>query len=176
MRIRNDTAPKRDNKNYYSNPAYYKEFKKKFPQYSGSTFLAVVSDFNSMLREEIIEQGFEWNVFSHLGKIAVYKYRPKITKRPDGRLSLPINVRETAKLWEAKPELRKKKYVYHMNEHSDGYMCKIFWTKFKENMRVRNQHFVNFAPVVRFSKAVRAAILEKRSHENYFIYEAFNNK
>jgi hypothetical protein len=64
----------------------------------------------------------------HLG------YRIKIIKRKinpldkDGNFipySFPVDWKETRALWKANPQLKNKKLIYHLNDHTDGHIYRI---------------------------------------------------
>lgn len=162
---------------YNGMPEYYKAFKNKHPELNipPSLFNQVVTDFNLAIRDKIIMEGFEFHMYS-AGTLAVYKYKRKIRKsKKTGRYNLPIDKKATWELWNSNPIAKaEKRYVYHMNEHTDGFSAKIFWLKpYKVNL-FHNQGFYTFEPVVRFSTAVYKAITEDGTIEKYFIYEPFN--
>jgi hypothetical protein len=143
---------------------------------SRATADRIIRKFNRKLRDMIVDDGFEWNMFGNMGKLAVYKFKPEIKRKKNGQLNLPINWPDTMKLWKEKPELYKLNYVYHMNEHSDGYVCKFFWIKYpsEEGVGFANQSPVTFTSSSRLSKTIRKSILTKGSHENYYIFEPYN--
>lgn len=174
MRIKPSQSPRQDYQSYYNSKDYYKFFKKRMPGYSPGVFRSVNRDFNKILRDLLVEEGFEWNMFGNIGRLAVYKYKPEIKRREDGRLSLPINAKATGKLWKEKPELKKKKYVYHLNEHSDGYVCKIFWVRHQIKTSLHHRNLMMFIPSREFKRMVYRGIVQRQTHENYFVFEAFN--
>lgn len=162
--------------NYYSTKDAYTDEIKDLGV-SRIEFSKIVNDFNLAVRDLIIEEGFEWNMPFNFGQLSVYKFKPKIKKRSNNPnlLSLPINPRATAKLWREKPELKNVKYVYFMNDKTDGYICSAFYTKSNYSLRfIKNLHYVMFTPVTRFNKSINKAIQEKDSHLKYFIFERLN--
>jgi len=159
--------------NSFGHKDYYKELEIKV---SRGQYLRIIRKFNMMVRNQIALEGFEWNMFESFGKMAVYKYRPTIRKREDNTLSLPINWKETSKLWKEKPELKDTKFVYHLNQNTDGYICKIFWVKFSGFAAVKNQNYVFFKRVDEFRKIVSHAIRYNHADRNYFIFSNFNNE
>jgi len=162
---------------YFGMPEYYKAFKRSHPtiKITPALFNSIVTDYNLAIRDKIIKDGFEYHMYA-TGTLAVYKYKRKIRKNPEtGRYNLPIDKKATWELWNSNPKAREeKKYVYHMNEHTDGYGAKIFWLKPYKVNAFRNQLFYVFSPVVRFSSAVHKAIMNEKSMDKYFIHEPFN--
>lgn len=161
---------------YSSKDGYTDEFEKL--GVSKQEYLSIVSEFNLAVREAIVEDGFEWNIFGNLGLLAVYKYRPEVKKRKKNPnlLTLPINPRATAELWRNNPELKHKKYVYYINNKTDGFICKPFYIRGRNVPRTyKNFDIVTFTPVYRFKSSIKKAIDEKNAHLNYFIFEPYNN-
>lgn len=172
------TAPRKSlGTDFHNTKQYYS----KFLQPPGSSISAaqykrIITKFNLALRDKIVASGFEWSIFYQFGKLAVYKYKPVIKTGKHGRPTLPINARATHDLWEAHPEYRKKKYVYHMNNHTNGYLCKIFYTKVHTASPFKNLQLTQFLPCYRFKNSVWRAIIKDNGIENYFTFDLFNAK
>lgn len=142
-----------------------------------SEFREMCLEFNLAVRQLIVEEGFEFSIPYGIGKLAVYKYKPEIKPRKNNPklLTLPINPRATAELWRKSPELKGNKYVYYLNNNTDGYICKPFYTKNKDMpMGLTNLYYVMFTPVSRFNKSIKDAIDNKDAHLSYFIFDQLN--
>lgn len=57
---------------------------------------------------------------------------------------LKIDWFSTNKLWRENPELKKKQYVYFLNEHSDGWYAVWHWVKF--NIKIKGRRSYSFDP------------------------------
>lgn len=105
-----------------------------------------------------------------LGNLYVVKEKREIKYDPETDQiinTLPVNIAETLKLWKARPELRKKKFIRYTNEHSDGYMYRL---KYEVSMATfKGKQYYNF----KYSKPVREKLNENINNKNI---EVFLNK
>lgn len=81
-----------------------------------STFKAVLMEFNRIVKEEILERSGAFKMPHGLGLLCIGKYKPK-----------HYNSKGLSIDFKASKELGKK--VYHLNEHSNGYKYRLFWSK-----------------------------------------------
>lgn len=61
---------------------------------------------------------------------------------------------------------KRGKTIYHLNEHSDGWWARWYWTRF--NNRITNVIFYSFHPTRANSRAVAAIMKQKDGHKRYF--------
>jgi hypothetical protein len=114
----------------------------------------ILRDFGIAVLNLILYKNFEFRFPYKLGYLVLRKIKktPKLT--PEGKFdkkSLPIDFGSSYKLWLqqypglSRAEINKipnKKHVYHLNEHSDGYMFKFFWDK--KGSSVKNHRIYTF--------------------------------
>jgi len=174
------TRPKRRRTpNYNGTPEYYKYFRKLHPtlrkKVTPKLFRDVITDFNLLVTDKIVENGFEF-ITPGFGRIAIFKRKSKIKKFEDGRFNLPINWKATFTLWKNDASAKEqKKYIYHMNEHTNGWIAKIYWIRNKVIPCYDNLRNYEFQPVERFTKLVYPAIMYRNSMDNYPIFVAFTD-
>ena len=79
-------------------------------------FKRILGQFNTNLRHLLLEGSEGFKMPYRLGYLQIVKYKPKTYT--DKSLSVDY---KTSK------ELNKK--IYHLNEHSDGYKYRFYWSK-----------------------------------------------
>ena len=108
---------------------WYKRDRRSVPL-KRTLYTQLLREFFKFLRDQLLDEGIKLVMPYKLGTLQVVgvKDKPKVMK--NGKLSgVAINWQETRKLWEEKPELRNKEFVYYTNTHTDGYRFKFFWSK-----------------------------------------------
>ncbi len=149
---------------------FYKFYKQEYnSKVNRSLFGKIVKDFFYLLIHEIF-RGFIYNMPYKLGAIGVRKYKPKIYFDENGfnfkKSNVSIDFGATNKLWRENPELKHKKYIYHTNEHTNGYKFRIKWSK--KGAYVKNIGRFKFSPMRGFNRALNKYIKE---HPNQQYYE-----
>lgn len=89
----------------------------------------IIYTYNSMLVTHLLETGEKIKLPYGLGEIVVNKYKPKRYKiLPDGteKINLSVDWQETKK---------QGKYVYHLNQHTEGYKFYWMWNYWKARLK-----------------------------------------
>ena len=94
----------------------------------------IITGYHEMAREDLAK-GEPIYFKKQLGNLLVYKERREVKINEKGEVvnNLPINLPETFKLWEMKPELKHKTYVRFLNKHSDGFYFSFSYQMSKAN-------------------------------------------
>lgn len=122
----------------------YKRLSKKhglsYPQIS-----KILSMYHKMAREDFAN-GEPIYLKAKLGNLQLYKEKREVYVDNDGKIvnDLPINFRETFKLWKSKPELKNKTYIRYTNTHSDGFMFSTSYQISKANFKFKNIYTFQF--------------------------------
>lgn len=138
-----------------------------------SNYCAILSDFNKAIIGEIIYDNFEFILPARLGTLSIVKIKPTVrVDKKTGKIgySLPINWKATKELWADDIEAKEKKIlVRHLNEHTNGYLCKWRYSKHKATYRWKSAYsFLMCRP----SKNELAKFLQDPTREsNYYIYD-----
>lgn len=106
----------------------------------------IIKMYHEMAREDFAK-GESFHFKEKLGNLQLYKEKREVYIDEDGKLvnELPINWRETYKLWKEKPELKEKKvYVRYTNEHSDGFMFTAVYQISKATFKFKNVYTFQF--------------------------------
>lgn len=102
--------------------------------------MEIVKDFMLFLQDTLLETG-EIILPQKCGTIRIIGHKTYIRYDENGNLKNRIDYNATRKLWEKDLEAKlKKQYVYHLNEHSNGYYYTFTWSKNKVPLRNKNNY------------------------------------
>lgn len=105
-----------------SNPYYLT-----YPQ-----FVSIIKDFNVAIFNLLLYNAFVFRMPFSLGEVSIRKKKVEPYIDKEGKLvnNLPIDYRATKLLHDRDPDAKEKDIkVYHSNEHSDGYVAKLYYDK-----------------------------------------------
>lgn len=112
-----------------------------------ATYCSVIRSFNNRLADSLIIDAMEFKMPFRLGKLRIKKFKQKIKLDENGNIdkkNLPVNWKKTWDMWFDiypgldRAEIKKipnKKVIYHLNEHTSGYRCVLFWDKINCNVK-----------------------------------------
>ena len=107
----------RKNKKSYTIADMYRHYCKNINKdVSYVRYKSILDKFNKVVRDEILERSKAFKMPYGLGTICIVKYRPKSYSQK----SLSVDYKSS------KEEGKK---IYHLNEHSNGYKYRLFWSK-----------------------------------------------
>ena len=105
------------------------------------TFSNILKDFNLEIARMILEENLEFRMPASMGTVRVRKYKKRIKFNEDGtvdRKNTPINWKASKDLWakeypglspEELKQIKGKPMVYYLNEHTEGYVFRLYWNK-----------------------------------------------
>lgn len=111
-----------------------------------SRFKRVLEAFNTNIAQAILDRSEGFKMPSGLGYIRIVKYKPK-----------SLNEKSLSVDYKASKEYDKR--IYHLNEHSDGYKFRLYWSK---------------VPVT-FSDRYKYQLSLVRANKRYLAQLIFNN-
>tara|TARA_R110000744_G_scaffold345108_2_gene450525 strand:+ start:4512 stop:4958 length:447 start_codon:yes stop_codon:yes gene_type:complete len=114
-------------------------------------YRAVCEDFNKRIVEDILMKAKEFKMPYRLGTLRIKKKKMNYSKKN----KLKINWLETNKY---------KKVIYHLNDHTDGFNYRWFWSKV--NAVIKNKSVYSFQ-ATRTNKRRLAGLL-KNKKVDYF--------
>lgn len=131
------------NTKYYVDYIYRRLNKKyglTYPQIS-----AIISMYHKLAREDY-SKGEPVFFKKHMGNLQLYKEKREVYVNDKGEVinELPINFRETWRLWNEKPELKNKTYVRYVNKHSDGFLFTTSYQISKARYKFKNVYTFQF--------------------------------
>ena len=104
----------RNRKQSYTTYDIYNNYDKR-DQIPYSTFRGIVDKLNDSILS-VLQNGQNYKLPCSLGTVQIVKYKPKEYNKQ----SLSIDFNESKKL---------DKRIYHLNEHSNGYKYRLYWSK-----------------------------------------------
>lgn len=124
---------------YYA--AYSREHKDDGLYIDYKTYSKLLDEVMKGIASVMISQMYDFKLPHGLGKVITRKFEPKIRYDDNGEpyIRRAIDWKETNKMWEEHPELRKVQYVYFTNEHSMGYTFTVMYRK--SGVRFSNRLF-----------------------------------
>lgn len=117
----------RKNKKAYTFYDMYKEMQIQVPY---SQYISVLTEMCNVILEYVLESSEGFKMPYGLGFVQIGKYRPK--KFTPECLSVD---------YKASKEYNKK--IYHLNEHSDGYKYRFYWSKIPQTFPDRYRYQLN---------------------------------
>lgn len=128
---------------------YYRFFVRKHNKrhISRNIFGAVVREFNEHVRDRLSTKGIGYIFPSKIGKVELRKKKTEVFVDDDGKIinKLPINWRETRKLWKSNPKAREDRVkIKYTNEHTDGYTFRILYLRAKANYKNKSIYKIQF--------------------------------
>lgn len=94
---------------------------------SYNTFKTILNEFNSELKNCLLESSEGFKMPFGLGYVQIVKYKPKSYTRK----SLSIDYKSSAQYG---------KIIYHLNEHSNGYKYRLYWSKIPQTFPDRYKY------------------------------------
>lgn len=105
----------------------YKQYIKDGSDVSYLRFKAILERFNQIVLETLLERSEGFKMPYGLGYVQIVKYKPR-TMTPK---SLSVDYKASAEYG---------KRIYHLNEHSDGYKFRLYWSKLPQTFPDRYRY------------------------------------
>ena len=107
----------RKNKKSYTIADIYRDYvKKNDVELNYARYKRIIDEFNKVVKEDILERSQPFKMPYGLGAICIVKYKPK------GYTDKSLSV-------DYKSSKEEGKRIYHLNEHSNGYKYRLYWSK-----------------------------------------------
>lgn len=135
-------------KSDYGSSDYYRHYARETKsKVSRTVFSSILREFNSHVRDRISTKGAEYIMPRRVGKIELRKMQTEVKIDDDGNIlnTLPVNWRETRKLWSENEKARENKTkIRYTNEHTGGYTFRIFYRTSKANFKNKSIYKMKF--------------------------------
>lgn len=105
----------------------YKEYIKQYDKIDYNTYKYIVNCFYDLFLNTLFEDSKLIKLPYGLGSVCIVKYKPKTLTQK----SLSVDYKASA-------EYGKK--IYHLNEHSDGYKFRLYWSKLPQTFPDRYKY------------------------------------
>lgn len=117
-----------------------------------STYTKIIGLFNKKIMDKVLYESESVNLPCNMGTISVAKYP---MKKFDSKLHID---------WPTSVKL--KKYVYHMNDHTDNYQYRFMWHRNKMRVLNSRKYYLTFS---RTNKRLLAKLIkDKDNNIDYF--------
>ena len=147
--------------------AYKEEFRNK-----DSISCVEYTKINQMFAKFIFSklmQSKKVNLPYHLGTLEIIGKKLKSTIREDGKITLPVDWGSTRKLWDIDEKARKQKtLLYHTNEHSNGFVYRMNWSKQSSKVPNRVKSLIKFVTTKTNRVLINKAITEGKEFRNSY--------
>ena len=121
----------RKNKKSYTISDIYRAYNKINENVPYLRYKRILDEFNKVVKDEILERSQLCKMPYGLGSICIVKYKPK-SYTPK---SLSVDY---------KTSKEEGKKIYHLNEHSNGYKYRLYWTKIPRTFPKRYMYQIQF--------------------------------
>ena len=121
----------RKNKKSYTILDIYRAYNKINENVQYLRYKRILDEFNKVVKDEILERSQLFKMPYGLGSICIVKYKPK-SYTPK---SLSVDY---------KTSKEEGKKIYHLNEHSNGYKYRLYWTKIPRTFPKRYMYQIQF--------------------------------
>lgn len=117
----------RKNKKSYTIYDMYKTYQNEAEEVSYLRFKRILDSFNRIVQENLLERSEGFKMPQGLGYIAIVKYKPK-----------SYTQKSLSKDYKSSKE--EGKTIYHLNEHSNGYKYRLYWSKLPKTFPARYKY------------------------------------
>lgn len=158
---------------HYGMKDYYKHYKKTTDKpVNAIKYNKVISLFNKELVELMLNENVEYNLPS-LGLNLSIRKDKRVPKIVNGKLvnNSPVDWVTTKQLWDRNEEAKNNKVlVRYLNNHTSGYVFRIYLKKF--GAKLKNRTVYKYKPARSFQRALGARIkdLTKDKFESFLLY------
>lgn len=121
----------------------HKQYCKTHEKVDYSLFKSVLDSFNKIVLDSLLESSEGFKMPFGLGYVWIVKYKPK-----------QLNDKSLSVDYKASKEYGKK--IYHLNEHSDGYKFRLYWSKIPQTFPDRYKYSLS---LVRANKRKLAQLI-----------------
>lgn len=130
----------------------------------------IVKMFHKEVANDLLRKNLVF-ILPHLAfRIRVGKFKKKLLDK-NGNLrkhAFPVDWKATRELWKEKPELKEKGVaVYHLNDHSDGY---IYTIKMNHgyNIRIKNSSLIKFKAARNINREIKTIVSDPYNKIDYY--------
>jgi hypothetical protein len=144
----------------------YSRIRKIYPDITQAMVVKIIDRYFTLAQTDL-SFGNTVGLGMSLGDLYVVKTKKKVYINEDGDLvnNLPIDQAGTMKLWKEDPQLKGKTFLRHINAHSDGFLFKLKYDKFR--FKLINKSVYSF----KFNKNLRHILSENIINKEVQAYE-----
>jgi hypothetical protein len=117
----------RKNKKSYTIYDMYNAYHNEAVDVPYSRFKRILDEFNKTIKDEVLESSGSFKMPLGLGYVCIVKYKPK-----------SYTAKSLSKDYKSSKE--EGKTIYHLNEHSNGYKYRLYWSKIPRTFPARYKY------------------------------------
>lgn len=157
----------------------YKKHRKLNSKVTRDNFSKIVFKFNREIIKLILYHNFQFKIPHGLGMLSIMKVKKHGYILDDNGEVISIDLVKdrlrTWDLWQNDPKAREeKRYIYFLNEHTDGYVYRYAWTK--KGVNIPNYRSYSFSPTRSNKKWLYEVLTDDNLDVDYFeIKNTINN-
>lgn len=154
--------------------SYYKKYIKenKLPDsynLSSGDLTKIIKLYHSKVKYKLLRENLVFILPKLFFRIRIGKVK-RVMFNKDGKLRkhvFAVDWQATRKLWDEKPHFKEEgKVVYHLNDHSDGYIYKIKMTL--GSVKIKNNFFVKFKSARHLSREVATIVKDPYNKIDFY--------
>lgn len=138
----------RNKVDYGVNDYYFDYIKKTDNKHiSRKVYGQIIKDYHSYLRDNLSSKGIPILLPCKMGRIELRKSKTEVTIKEDGSIenTLPVNWKETIKLWNTSETAKEKNIrIRFTNEHTNSYTFKIIYFKHRADFKNKSVYCLKF--------------------------------
>lgn len=120
----------RKNKHSYTISDIYRAYCQTNEEVPYVRYKRIIDSFNKVVKDEILERSQPFKMPYGLGMICIVKYKPKTYTSK----SLSVDYKSSKE---------EGKRIYHLNEHSNGYKYRLYWSKIPQTFPDRYKYQIS---------------------------------
>jgi nucleoid DNA-binding protein len=151
--------------------SYIKSVSKKSVKFkiSKKEYREICKEYIDTIVDLMLEKGETIKLPYGLGDLKIRRSLtiPEFGMTPETKKRMKIDWFNTKKLWKEHPELKEKKqFIYHLNEHSDGWYAVYHWTKF--NIKIKGRRSYSFDPAWTNARRLSKLMQQPKYYTRFF--------
>jgi len=99
---------------------------------NAKTFIEINKEFYKEVMRLIIEESFIYKIPFRLGTLGIRKFKQNFHFKDNELVvkKLLVDYKATKEWWKENPKAKEEhKYIYQMNDHTNGYKIRFMWSK-----------------------------------------------
>jgi hypothetical protein len=131
-------------------------------------FSKILKSFHTKVKNRVLKENKPIRLPKINMVVQILKHRGNPLKH-NGEINpktFPVDWKETRKYWLKYPELKNKKFIYHLNDHTDGYIYRI---TLKRRLPIfKHSQFYQFKPNRTFSRELSLLLRDPYNKIDYY--------
>jgi len=152
-------------------PAIVEKYEKsKYDEIPDKVLRTIIKNTGALITEKLLE-GHAISLPKKLGVLQIKGVKTKIRYDENGNpMNLSVDYKATKDLWKTCQECKdRKQVVFHLNEHTNGYKYKFYWTR--NRVFCPQKDLYKFVPARAVKRNMAKLIKDGKTYETHHIPE-----